>query len=188
MARTFDFLGAYKGYFTKASLDVYFMQSGGSSMQYVGKTQNEKTLTPGVENVEWYDNTGGTQILYAMDIDKIAPAIKFSFMQVADPNVLAMALNADMDDSDPAIFRGFVGSEPEAYTEGEWRFACQSTGGLLMTLVFRRGLAFSSGDIAMGAPGAYAEVPITVRALQDTTITDKKRDLFYWELEQRAFS
>lgn len=187
MAKTFDFLGAFKGHFMKSSLDVY-AKLNGTALQYVGKTGNEKTLTPGVENVEWFDNVGGTQTLYALDIDKVDPSFKFSFMQVTDPNVLALALNADMDTSDPDIFRAYMGSAPDAYTEAEWRFVAQSTGGLLMTLVIRRGIAFSSGDISWGTPGSYAEVPVTVRALQDTTITNTKRDLIYWEIEQRDFS
>lgn len=186
MARTFDFLGAYKGHFLKSSLEVYCKLSG--SLQFVGKTQNEKSLSAGVENVEWFDNTGGTQVLYALDIDKVDPSIKFSFMQITDPNVLALALNADTDTSNPNLFRGYVGSQPKAYSEAEWRFVATSTGGLIMTLVIRRGIAFASGDISFGAAGQYAEVPITVRALKDDTITNKERDLMYWEISQRTFS
>lgn len=186
MAKNFDFVGAYKGHFLKQSLDVYNNLSG--SLQYIGKTQNEKTLTPGVENVEWFDNSGSTQVLYALDIDKIDPSITFSFMQVTDPNTLALALNADMDTSGATLDWGFLGSNPDEYSEAEWRFVNQSVGGLTMTLVIRRGIAFSSGDITMGSPGAYTEVPITVRALQDTSITNTKRDLMYWSIEKRAFS
>ena len=186
MAKSFDFLGAHKGSFFKQSLQVYCNASG--SMQYVGKTQNEISLSPGVENIEWFDNSGGTQVLYALDIDKIDPSFTFSFMQVADTNTLALALNADMDNSDASTFRGYVGSNPDAYTEAEWRLVGQATDGRTITFIIRRGIAFSSGDVSIGAPGSYSEVPVTIRALQDTTITDTKRDVMYFEIAKRTFS
>lgn len=186
MSKSFDFLGAYKNHFLKSSLDVYTNLKG--TMQYVGKTQNQKTLSPGVENVEWFDNTGAVQTLFALDIDKVDPKINYSFMQISDPNVLALALNMDMDMSDANVVRLFMGSNPDTYAEAQWRFVCRSVGGLLMTLVVRRGISFSNGDITFGAPGNYAEVPVTTRMLQDTSITDTKRDLCYWEIQRRSFS
>lgn len=170
----------------KSSLDVYCKLAG--TMQYVGKTQNAKTLSPGVEIVEWFDNTRGTQVLYALDIDKVAPQFKFSFMQVTNKNTLTLALNADTDVADPNFDWGFLGSGPDAFTEAEWRFVGRSVDGRNITMVIPRGIAYSTGDITMGTPGSYSEVPITVRALQDTTITDTKRDLMYWFIDKRKFS
>lgn len=186
MAKSFDFLGAFKGHFWKQSFQVFTNLNG--NLQYVGKTQNEISFAPGVENVEWFDNSNATQVLYALDIDKVDPSFTFSFMQVTDPNVLSLALNADMDDSDADTFRAFIGSNPDEYSEGEWRFVGQSTSGLTATFVVRRGIAFSSGDVTLGSPGAYTEIPITVRALQDTSITNTSRDLMYIEIEKRDFS
>lgn len=186
MAKSFDFLGAHKGSFLKQSFQVYNNLSG--NLQYVGKTQNEITVAPGVENVEWFDNSGSTQVLYALDIDKIDPQISFSFMQVSDTNALALALNADMDTSDSTTFRGYVGSGPDQYSEAEWRFVGQSVDGRTVTLIVRRGIAFASGDMTFGSPGNYTEVPITVRALQDTSITNTARDVMYWEITERTFS
>jgi hypothetical protein len=186
MSKSFDFLGAHKGSFWKQSFQVFTSLSGG--LQYVGKTQNEVTVSPGVENVEWFDNSGATQVLYALDIDKIDPSFTFSFMQLGDTNTLALALNGDMDDSDPDTFRTYVGSNPDEYSEAEWRFVGKSVDGRTATYVIRRGIAFSSGDITVGTPGSYSEVPITIRALQDTSITNTKRDLMFVEQEKRSFS
>jgi len=186
MSKSFDFIGAHKGSFFKQSLQVFTNISG--NFQYVGKTNNEITLAPGVENVEWYDNTGSTQSLFALDIDKVDPSITFSFMQVADQNVLALALNADMDVSNADTFYGFLGSNPDEYAEGEWRFVGEAVDGRQLVWVVRRGIAFASGDITMGAAGSYSNVPITIRMLQDTTITNGKRDLAYWMLDKRTFS
>ncbi len=186
MAKSFDFLGDFKGHFWKQSFQVYTDLNGSS--QYVGKTENEISFAPGVENVEWFDNSGGTQVLYAIDIDKIDPSFSFSFMQVTDPNVLALALNLDMDDSDPNTFRAYAGSSPDEYSEAEWKFVGQSVSGLQATFVVRRGIAFSSGDLSLGTPGSYTNVPITVRALQDTTETNTARDVMYIEIEKRTFS
>jgi hypothetical protein len=126
--------------------------------------------------------------LYALDIDKVDPSFSFSFMQVMDTNVLSLALNADMDDSDATTFRAFVGSNPDAYTEGEWRLVGQSTDGRAMTIVLRRAIGFASGDLSFGSPGSYTEVPITLRALQDTNEANTKRDLMYIEQQKRTFS
>ena len=186
MSKSFDFLGDYKQHFMKSSLQVHCNLSG--NLQYIGKTQNEKTFAPGVENVEWFTNEGATQVLYAIDIDKVDPSFTFSLMQVADPNSLALALNADMDTSGADQDFMFMGSEPDAYSEAEWRFTNKTVDGRNLTLVIRRGIAFSSGDITFGSAGSYSEVPITVRALQDTTISNKKRDLMYWILDKRQFS
>jgi hypothetical protein len=157
-------------------------------MQYVGKTQNAKTFNPGIENVEWFDNSGGTQVLYALDIDKVDPSFTFAFMQITDPNTLSLIANMDMDNSDPNIFRAYLGSNPDEYSEAEWRFVGQSVGGLTATFVVRRGIAFSAGELTLGEPGSYTEAPVTIRALQDTSVTDTKRDLMYIEIEERAFS
>jgi len=156
-------------------------------LQYVGKT-GEVTFSSGVENVEWWDNSGATQTLYALDIDKINPSFTFSFLQVTDQNILTLALNADMDNTGSTNYYGFLGSNPDAYTEGEWRLVGESVDGRSLTLVVRRGILFSSGDITLGAAGSYSNVPVTLRVLQDTTITDTKRDMIYWILQKRSFS
>ena len=158
------------------------------TLQYVGKTQNGITFNPGVENLEWFDNAGGTQVLYALDIDKVDPSFNFAFMQITDPNVLALIANMDMDKTDPNLFRAYLGSEPDEYSEAEWRFVGKSQGGLTATFVVRRGIAFSAGELTMGEPGSYTEASVTVRALQDTSITNTKRDLMYIEIEERQFS
>jgi len=186
MSKSFDFLGSHKGSFSKSSLAVHCNLSG--VMQFVGKTENEKSFAPNIENVEWFDNTGGTQVLFALDIDKVDPTMTFSFMQVYDTNVLALALNADMDVSGADQDFHFMGSEPDAYSEAEWRFTGRGVDARTMTKVFRRAIAYSSGEIAIGAPGAYTNVPITVRALQDTSIANTKRDLIYWIMDKRTFS
>ena len=93
-----------------------------------------------------------------------------------------------MDNTDATNFYGFVGSNPDAYTEAEWRFVGEAVDGRSLTFVVRRGIAFASGDITMGAPGSYTNVPVTLRALKDDTISDAKRDLFYWILQKRSFS
>lgn len=186
MAKSFDFLGDFKGHFWKQSFQVFTDLSG--SLQYVGKTQNGKTFNPGIENIEWFDNSNGTQVLFALDIDKVDPSFTFAFMQVTDPNVFALIANMDMDDSDPNIHRSYLGSGPDEYSEAEWRFVGQSVGGLTATFVIRRGIAFSAGELTLGEPGSYTEAPVTVRALQDTTISNTARDVMYIETQKRAFS
>ena len=186
MANTWDFLGDYKNHFQKSSLQVFTDLSG--SMQYVGKTQNEKTLSPNTEIVEFFDNTGGTQVLFALDIDKFDLSLTFSFMQVFDPNALAIALNADWDGSDANVDRLFMGSSPSSLPEAEWRLVGQSVDGRTFTLVIRRGVIIPTGDMSIGSPGSYTEIPITLRALQDTSITNGARDVAYIEIDKRTFS
>jgi hypothetical protein len=186
MGNTWDFLGAYKNDFMKSSLDVYTNLSG--NLQFVGKTQNEKTISPNTELVEWFDNTSGTQTLYALDIDKFDMSVAFSFMQLADPQALAIALNADLDTSHPTLNYLFLGSNPNSLPEAEWRLVGQAVDGRGFTIVIRRGIIIPTGDIALGAPGNYSEVPVTLRCLQDTTITNGKRDVAYIMIDKRTFS
>jgi hypothetical protein len=186
MANTWDFLGDYKNSFMKSSLQVYTNLSG--TLQYVGKTSNEKTLSPNTELVEWYDNTGGVQTLYALDIDKFDFSIGFSFMQVADEEALALAFNLDKDETDSSRSFLFMGSNPNTLPEAEWRLVGKDVGGRAFTLVLRRAIVVPTGEITLGATGSYAEMPVTLRALQDTTVTNTKRDIGYFMIDKRQYS
>lgn len=181
-----DFLGDYKNDFMKSSLKVHTDLSG--SMQYVGKTQNEKTLSPNTELTEWFDNTGSTQVLFALDVDKFDMQIGFSWMQVMDENTLSIAYNLEKDTSATDQVFSFMGSNPGALPEAEWRFTGQSVDGRGFTLVIRKGILVPNGDTTLGTPGSYAEVPCTLRALQDTSITNTKRDIGYFITDKRTFS
>jgi hypothetical protein len=186
MANSYDFIGDDKNYFMKSSLSVYTDLSG--TMQYVGKTSNEKALSPNTELAEWFDNTGGVQTLFVLDIDKFEFNMQFSFMQVFDPNVIAAAWNLDLDNSDPNTVYQFAGSNPNALQEAEWRFVGRSISGLIITLVLRKAIIVPNGDWANGAPGEFTNIPVTARALQDTNITDTKRDLAYFMIDKQAAS
>lgn len=188
MANVLDFLGDYKGYFHKAGWSVYTNTGvAGGALQYVGKTSNEVTLAPNMEYAEWFTNTSGVQVLYLLSPDKVDPMMQFSFMQVLDEPTLALAMNLDLDTSGSDIY-SFFGSAPNALQEGEWRFVTQGVEGLICTLVIRVGVCMMNGDWASGAPGEFAGLPVSIRMLQDTTITDTKRDLGYFTIQKRTFS
>jgi hypothetical protein len=186
MANVYDFLGDQADYFMKSSLQVYNNLSG--NMQYVGKTSNEKTLSPNLELVEWFDNTGGTQTRFVLDIDKFDFNMQFSFSQILDPNVLALAWNGDLDNSDPNRVFTFFGSSPNPLAEAEWRFTGASRSSLEITLVIRRGVCVPNGDWAAGTPGEYTGVSAQIMALQDTTISNTKRDMAYFIMDKRSAS
>jgi len=186
MGNIYNWLGNNKSYFMRSSWQVYTDLSG--VRQYVGKTGNEKTISPNLELVEWYDNTEGPQTLYVVDIDKFDLSVSFTFMQVLDPNVLSIAWNLDLDTSDPNFIYAFGGSNPNALALAEWRFVSQGRDGLGITLVIRDAICVPNGDWTSGAPGDYANVPVTVRALQDDTISDSKRDLFYLIIDKKPLS
>ncbi len=186
MGNVYDWLGDNRAFFMKSSWQVYTDLSG--IRQYVGKTDNEKVFDPGQEIIDWFDNTGGTQIKYVLDIDKISPMVNFSFMQVADPNVLAIAWNGDLDCSDPNYIYDYLGSCPNALREAEWRFVGRTRTGLGMTLVIRNGVCVPSGAWTSGGGGSYTNIPVTVHALQDESIDDCKRDLMYIIIDKYAFS
>lgn len=185
-ANTYDFLGDFNGYFMKSSWQVYCDASG--SLQYVGKTDNEKTISPNVELAEWWDNSSGTQTLYVLDIDKFEISVSFTFMQVLDPNTIAMCWNSDLDTSDADTVYNFFGSNPNSLGEYEWRFVGQSRTSLGITLVIRKGIIVPNGDWTSGTPATYTGIPIMCRAIQDTSISDTKRDLAYIMMDKRSFS
>ena len=138
--------------------------------------------------VEWYDNTGGVQTLFALDIDKINLTMDFSFMQIGDPNVMALAMNGRLDTSDPNKTYIFFGSNPQQLAEAEWRFVGQTTDKRAFTVVIRRGIVVPTGSYAFGTPGQYTMIPVTLRALQNTAVSDTERDLAYLMIDKRSFS
>lgn len=170
----------------KSSWQVYSALNG--NRQYVGKTSNEKTFNPNIELAEWWDNSSGTQSLFVLDIDKFDFSVSFSFMQPGDPNVLAAAWNLDPDDSDADYSYLFGGSEPDVLNEAEWRFVGRTKANLEIMLVLRKAVCVPAGEWAVGTPAQYSGIPVTVRALQDTTITNKKRDMCYFRIRKRALS
>jgi hypothetical protein len=186
MANSYDFLGDQRDYFMKSSWQVYTDLNG--NRQYVGKTENEKTISPNLEVVEWFDNTDGTQTLFVMDIDKFDISCSFAFSQVLDPNILAIAWNLDLDTTDANYAYQFAGSSPNTLAEAEWRMVGKGRSGLEIVFVMRKTIVIPNGDWTSGAPGSYTNVPITLRALQDTSVSDTKRDLAYFRIQKRALS
>lgn len=186
MANVYDWLGDNRAYFMKSSWQVYSDLSG--IRQYIGKTENEKSFDPGMEIIDWFDNTGGTQIKYVVDIDKMSPVVNFSFMQPLDPNVLAIAWNGDLDTSDPDYVYDFYGSAPNALAEAEWRFVGRGRTGLGITFVMRNAVIVPNGAWTSGAGGAYAPAPVSCHALQDTSISNGKRDLCFFIVEKYSAS
>lgn len=184
MANVYDFLGDDRDFFMKSSWKVYTDISG--ALQYVGKTQNEKVIRTDAEYVEWWDNTSGVQTLFIKDLDKFGFAVDFSFMQVADSNVLGIALNTDWDKSDDNWNYHFLGSCQNELVQGLWVFVGQTRSGLAVETYIRQGLISMNGEWASGAPGSFTELPVTCAALQDTSITNCLRDLVYIRVEKQT--
>jgi hypothetical protein len=186
MPNVYDWLGDNRAQFMKSSWQVYTDLSG--SRQYVGKTENEKEFDPGMEIIDWFDNTGGTQIKYVVDIDKMSPVVNFMFKQPLDPNVLAIAWNGDLDWSDPNFVYNYYGSTPNALAEAEWRFVGRGRTGLGITFVIRNGVCVPNGSWTSGAGGSYSGVPVSIHALQDESITNGARDLAYFIIDRYSAS
>ena len=182
---SYDFQGDQRDYFMKSSWQVFTDLNG--NRQYVGKTSNEKTISPAIETIEWFDNTSGTQTRFIVDIDSFNLSVTFAFMQI-EPNVIASMMNGDWDQSDPNFDRVFFGSNPYALDEAEWRFVGQTRAGLGVTLVIRKANGLIDGDWETGAPGDYTNIPSKVSALQDESIVDTKRDLAYFIFDKRSAS
>ena len=186
MPNLFDFLGDDKDFFMKSSWMVYTDLNG--VRQYIGKTSNEKTLSPALETIEWNDNSSGVQTLFVTDITKAGLSVNFSFMQIADPNALALFLNGELDSSNANKHYIYMGSNPQELESAEWRFVAQSRSGLTITLVIREGACYSAGDWTSGGAGDYAMLPVVVKAQQDTSITNTKRDLAYFMIDKKVYS
>lgn len=178
-----DLLGAFQGDFIKSSLDVYVGLTGG--LRYVGKTQPQTTVRFPRSYMEF--KTGTPKTRYIIDFSETGLEVDFTFMQVADPSWLAIALEADLDTSGTTHAYAFLGSDPGAVTSREWRFVGQTRDARLFELVIRAGQIMNPGDLAIGGDD-YASQQVTISAVQDTTITDVKRDLAYFRIAKRAFS
>ena len=186
MANVYDFLGDEVDFFMKSSWQVYTNANG--NRQYVGKTNNEKTFNINTEVAEWYDNASGVQVLYALGISKFDMMCSFSFMQTLDPNVISLAWNGDLDRANATYWYIFFGSAPNDLGSYEWRFVGKGKSGLSITYVVRKGVAIPNGDWSSGAPGEWNNIPITIRALQDTSITNTLRDISYFIIQKKAYS
>ena len=185
MANVFDFLGDDKDFFMKSSWQVFADLNG--KQQYVGKTSNEKTFSNSLESIEWLDNSSGVQTLFVTDITKTGLSIAFSFMQW-DTNALALFFNAEIDRSNANKDYIFMGSNPDELASAEWRFVGQTRDGRNITLVIREGSCYSNGDLTSGGAGDYSAIPVIVKAQQDTTITNTKRNLAYFMVDKKAYS
>lgn len=178
-----DLLGAFEGDFIKSSLDVYVGLSGG--LRYVGKTQPASTVRFPRSYMDFKSGTPKTR--YIIDFSETGIEVDFTFMQVADPSWLAIALEADLDTTGAVHDYVFLGSNPGAVTLREWRFVGQTRDARLMELVIRKGQIMNPGDLSIGGDD-YASQQVTISAAQDTSITDSKRDLAYFRIAKRAFS
>lgn len=180
----YDWLGDDRAHFTKSSFKVFNDLSG--SMQYVGKTENEKEVNFDAEFVEWHDNTSGVQTLFVKDYDKLNFSVNFSFMQVADPNALAIVYNTDWDQSDANFDYHFIGSNPNPLVEAEWRFVGRTRDARDFIIVIRTGVITPNGTWTNGTPGQYTMLPSTCSALQDTGETNDSRDLAYIMVQKKT--
>jgi hypothetical protein len=185
MANLFDFLGDDKDFFMKSGWMVYTDLNG--VRQYVGKTSNEKTISNSLETMEWLDNSSGIQTLFVTDITKAGLSIAFSFMQW-DKNALALFFNAEIDTSNANYDYLYMGSNPDELASAEWRFVGQTRDGRTITLVIREGSCYSNGDLTSGSAGDYAPLPVIVKAQQDTTVTNTKRNLAYFIIDKKSYS
>lgn len=183
--QAFNFLGDDRDTFMKSSWKIYNNLSGTS--QYIGKTSNDKTFNPNLALTEWWDNTSGTQSLFVLDIQKFDFAVSFQIMQVLDPNMIPLAWNFQVDKtSNPGYTRAYQGSQPPPLLSSEWQFVGRSRSGLAIILVLRNAICVANGEWKVGTPGEYSGIPVTVRALQDTTQTDKSDDMVYVLIQNEA--
>lgn len=178
-----DLLGSFAGDFMKSSLDVYCNASG--TMQFVGKTEPEKTIRYPRTMMQFKDGT--PRALFVQDYQEVGVEVQFTFKQVCDPNILALALNADLDKSSTANSFVFMGSDPGAIPAYQWSLVGTTQDGRAFELVIRKGQIGEIGDFTTGGTD-YAGLQITISALKDETITDEKRDMAYFRIVPRAFS
>jgi hypothetical protein len=127
-------------------------------------------------------------VLYLLTQTKVDPKVNFSFLQVVDPQVLALVFNLEQDTADANYAYNYIGSNPADYTYLPWMFASKSLNGLTVQLYVRSGVCSATGAWSGGAPGAFDAIPATVRMTQDTTITNTKRDLGYFRIQKLAAS
>lgn len=180
---TIDLLGAYAEDFMRESLEVYCNASG--NLQYVGKTEPEKTIRFPRTMMQFKD--GSPRALYIQDFQEVGVQVQFTFKQVADPNILALATNGDLDKTSTANHYVFLGSDPGAVSYYKWTFVGSTRDGRAFELVLRKAQISEIGDMSTGGTD-YAGLQLTIDALKDETITDAKRDMAYFRIIPRTFS
>jgi hypothetical protein len=182
---TIDLNGKYVSDFSKQSLAIYVNLDAG--LRLIGYTQPESTISYSREMMQFEAQT--PRVLVAQDYMRVGASMTFTWMQVADPNLLALMLTGDLDCSGNTYDWVFGGSNPNAGTipTYEWRAVGESRDGRLLEFVIRKGLVGEIGDQTFGGT-EYASQQVTVNAIQDDTITNTERDLWYWRIAKRTFS
>lgn len=159
----------------KNEMDAYVRPTTGGDIRFVGVTEAEKTLSPSFEYAEFY--RGQPQVLFASRISKVDINMKFAFKQF-DPSILGLALNGEVDRSDPNTDVVYLGTEPGAPLECNWWFIGELYDKRPIQFCFRVGIIQSPEDITTGTAD-WASIPVTLRALPDDEICDKQRNLMY---------
>ena len=167
----------------KAALDVYCDASG--TMQYVGKTEPEKTISFERSLMQFKDGT--PRALYVQDYQEVGMSVQFTFKQVCDPNILALATGGELDKTSTSQHYVFYGSDPGSIPSYKWSFVGTARDGRVFELVVRKGQIGEIGDFTTGGTD-YSGLQVTVQATKDDTITDEKRDMAYFRIVPRTFS
>lgn len=179
--------GATRDDFMLKSLDAWVRLpgEGESDWAFVGKTTKEKTFAPEWEMVEWRDGVPAT--IYVMDVSQVDYSMAFGFMQLADPDLLGIMLNAVVVKGYPNYNYVYMGSDPGVLPEYEWSFIGRTRDRRYFELRIRLGVVRDPQEIAFGS-GEYAVGNIKVQALPDEGVTDVRRDMCYFKIEKGAAS
>jgi hypothetical protein len=182
----YNFLGDDLSAWAKSSLQVYSWLSG--SQQYIGRVQQDISITPVLETIEFWDNTSGVQSLYILDVNKADFSVDFKLMQVLDKNALTLYLDGTQDNSDVNNPKVYFGSNPPTLQTARWDFVGLGKTKRQITLTILNGVAVKPKSMTVGAGGKWWEMPITVRALIDSTQPDKTKNLAYFTIGALATS
>ncbi len=170
--------------FLLGELDVHVAPfTDPTNERFVGRTEAEKTFSPSLEFADWF--TGVPQVLYITAASKAEYSMQFMFKQVGDITLVGLALNLEVDYTDPGADIGYFGSAPLALLECRWRFVTVLADGRYWQMVFRRAVIKNPEDFTTGS-GAWASMPVTVASMKDDTICDKQRDMGFICIEKLA--
>ena len=112
--------------------------------------------------------------------------VNFIWMQILDPNALALVWNLALDIDTPAVgqFELKTGSQTGRLMEAGWESRGIGRTGRKITRHIPRGVIVSTKAATIGTPADYAKIPSTVRALKDWNATDKTQDIAFLSIDK----
>lgn len=162
--------------FFLGDLDVFV----DSETQPAFYTRAEKPITPTAEYVEFLD--GIPQNLVRKDIIRFGLSVSLIILEWTS-DIIELARGGLKQKTDPNFEYVYYGEDYVEPIEHRFRLVGELRNTKAIEFVILKGKTTEMGEIPTGGTD-YGEIPATIEALRDTTVTDTQKNLAYFRFEK----